>query len=59
MRRIKQALLAGILAGLMLLTGCSLFKPKEDRPVPEEYQYDAVVVFEDHAAEETAGTGGA
>ncbi len=46
MNRIKQSVLAGILAVLMLLTGCAFFTEKEEPPVPEEYQQTAVVVFE-------------
>ena len=41
----RRSLLAGILAGLLLLTGCGLFSAKEE-PVPEEYQQPAVVEFE-------------
>ncbi len=47
MNRIKQSVLAGILAVLLFLTGCPFFTPQEDAPVPEEYQQTAVVVFED------------
>jgi len=47
MNRIKQSVLAGILAVLLFLTGCAFFTPREDAPVPEEYQQTAVVVFED------------
>ena len=47
MNRIKQSVLAGILAVLLFLTGCAFFTPQEDPPVPEEYQQTAVVVFED------------
>ena len=43
---VKQSVLAGILAALMLLTGCAIFTPKEEPPVPEEYQQTAVVVFD-------------
>ncbi len=46
MNRIRQTVLAGILAVLMLLTGCAFFTPEEEPPVPEEYQQTAVVVFE-------------
>ena len=42
MKRIQQALLAGLLAALLLLTGCT----GADKPIPEEYQQTAVVVFE-------------
>lgn len=47
MDKIKQSVLAGILAVLLFLTGCAFFTPKEEPPVPEEYQQTAVVVFED------------
>lgn len=46
MNRIKQSVLAGILAVLLFLTGCAFFTSKDDPPVPEEYQQTAVVVFE-------------
>ena len=42
MQRIQQAVLAGLLAALLLLTGCT----GADKPIPEEYQQAAVVVFE-------------
>lgn len=42
MKRIRQALLAGILAALLLLTGCT----GTEKPIPEEYQQVAVVEFE-------------
>ena len=45
MNQIKTAVLAGILAALLLMTGCAFFAPEEE-PVPEEYQQTAVVVFE-------------
>ena len=45
MNRIKTTVLAGILAALLLMTGCAFFAP-EEKPVPEEYQQTAVVVFE-------------
>ena len=42
MKRIQQALLAGILAALLLRTGCT----GTGKPIPEEYQQVAVVEFE-------------
>ena len=45
MRNCRRSLLAGLLAGLLLLTGCGLFSAKE-QPVPEEYQQVAAVEFE-------------
>lgn len=41
----KRSVLAGLLAALMLLSGCTLFGGKEEQPVPEEYQQVAVVEF--------------
>ena len=41
MNRIKTTVLAGILAALLLMTGCAFFAP-EEKPVPEEYQQTAV-----------------
>ncbi|MBQ5406025.1 MAG: hypothetical protein IIU18_05275 [Oscillospiraceae bacterium] len=47
MKHFKRSVLAGILAALLLLSGCGLFsREKEETPVPEEYQQPAVVVFE-------------
>ena len=42
MQRIQQAVLAGLLAALLLLTGCT----GAEKPIPEEYQQIAVVEFE-------------
>ena len=42
MQRIQKAVFAGILAALLLLTGCS----HTETAVPEEYQQTAVVIFE-------------
>ena len=41
----RRSLLAGLLAGLLMLTGCGVFSAKEEQ-VPEEYQQAAVVEFE-------------
>lgn len=51
MNTIKKSVLAGILAVLLLLTGCAVFTPGQDREVPEEYQQTAVVIFENEAPE--------
>ena len=51
MNTLKQSVLAGILAVLLLLTGCAVFTPGQDKEIPEEYQQTAVVIFEDATPE--------